>query len=231
MMNRVRLVLLTWVLAGIGAVVGSILGSGGGQRWLFVGAILGGALATLAAAWLASRLRLIAPQQVRGAAVGGLLGFAVAAPLAASSLHTPVLPVLSTALTGLGALLGGRHFAGPRTYQLPTEATMKRPLQLAVAGFVLLLPALILVSSGLLGLEPPAALVHPVMVMGGLLLAFTFNALPVLRVRFGQDGGNLVGTISVRVRGSVMNLMALALSCLLVATITAYLFVENFQPR
>lgn len=108
---------------------------------------------------------------------------------------------------------------------------MSRHLQVAVAGFVLLFPALILVSSGLLGLEPPAALVHPVLVMGGLLLACTLNAVSVLRVRFGQDGGNLVGTISVRVRGSVMNLMALAISCLLVATITAYLFVENFQPR
>lgn len=125
-MKRVWLVLLAWLLAGVGAVVGSILGNGGGQRWLFVGAILGGALATISAAWLASRLRLIGPQQVRGAAVGGLLGFAVAAPLAASNLHTPVIPVLSTGLPGLGTLLGALHFAGPRTYQLPTEAIMDR---------------------------------------------------------------------------------------------------------
>ena len=61
-MKRVGLVLLTWASAGIGVVVGSILGSGGGQRWLFVGAILGGALATISAARLASRLQLIAPQ-------------------------------------------------------------------------------------------------------------------------------------------------------------------------
>jgi hypothetical protein len=45
------------------------------------------------------------------------------------------------------------------------------------------------------------------------------------------DEGNLVGSISLRVRGSVMNLVALAVSCLLFATITAYLLVENFQPR
>ncbi len=114
-MKRVWLVLLTWGLAGIGAVVGSIVGSRGGQRQLLAGTILGGALATISAAWLASRFRLIAPQQVRRTAVGGLIGFAVAAPLAASNLHTPVIPVLSTGLTGLGALLGGLHFAGPRT--------------------------------------------------------------------------------------------------------------------
>jgi hypothetical protein len=115
MMKRVWLVLLTWWLAGLGAVAGSILGSGGGKRWLFVGAVIGGALGTISAAVLASRLRLIARQQVRGAAVGGLLGFAIAAPLAASNLHTPVIPVLSTALTGLGALLGGVRFGVSRT--------------------------------------------------------------------------------------------------------------------
>ena len=108
---------------------------------------------------------------------------------------------------------------------------MNRHLQVAVAGLVLLLPALILVSTGLLGLEQPPALVHPVLVVGGLFLAFTLNALSVLRVHFGQDAGNLVGTISVRVRGSGLNLAALVISCLLLATITAYLFVENFQPR
>lgn len=53
----------------------------------------------------------------------------------------------------------------------------------------------------------------------------------VLRIRVGRDEGTLVGTISVRVRGNAMNLTALMLSCLLFTTITAYLFVENFQPR
>jgi len=108
---------------------------------------------------------------------------------------------------------------------------MNRPLKVAVAGLVLLFPALILVSTGVLGIERPDALVHPVLVMGGLFLAFMLNAWSVLRVRFGQDGDNLVGTISVRVRGSAMNVMALVGSCLLFATIAAYLFVENFQPR
>ena len=208
-----------------------MLGNGGGLRWLFVGGVLGGALGTVSAPCLASRLRLIAAQQVRGAALGGLLGFAVAAPLAASNLHTPVVPVLSTALIGIGVLLGGLHFAGAKIDRTPVEAVMNRNLQVAVTGFLLLLPALLLASSGFLRLEPPAALIHPVLVMGGLLLAFTLNVLSVLRVRFGQDEGTLVGTISVRVRGNAMNLVALILSCLLFATITAYLFVENIQPR
>ncbi|MGH7568550.1 MAG: hypothetical protein ACREL9_06210 [Gemmatimonadales bacterium] len=97
---------------------------------------------------------------------------------------------------------------------------MNRNVRVAGLELLLLLPALILVSSGLLGLERPAALVHPVLVMGGLLLALTLNALSVLRIRFGQDEGNLVATISVRVRGSAMDLTALILSGLLLAIIT-----------
>ena len=108
---------------------------------------------------------------------------------------------------------------------------MNRDVRAAVLGLLLLLPALVLVSAGLLGLEPPGALVHPVLVMGGLLLAFALNVLPVLRVRFGHEEGVLVSTVSLRLRRTVLNLTALSLSCLLLATITVYLFVENFQPR
>jgi hypothetical protein len=108
---------------------------------------------------------------------------------------------------------------------------MVRNVSVAGVGFVLLLPALVLVSSGLLGFERPDALVNPALVMGGLLAAFALNALPVLRVRFGHEEGTLVGTVSLRLRGAVLNLMALSASCLLLATITVYVFVENFQPR
>lgn len=108
---------------------------------------------------------------------------------------------------------------------------MNKDVRVAVLGFVLLLPALVLVSSGVLALERPDALVHPMLVMGGLLLAFALNALPVFRVRFGHEEGALVSTVSLRLRGTVLNLTALSLSCLLLATITVYLLVENFQPR
>jgi cobalamin biosynthesis protein CobD/CbiB len=110
---------------------------------------------------------------------------------------------------------------------------VNRHMQVATVGFVLLLPALILVSTGLLDSDVrlPAALVHPVVVMGGLLLTFMLNAWSVARVGIRKDDGSVVGTMSVRVRGSMMNLAAIGVSCLLVAIITAYLFVENFQPR
>ncbi len=106
-----------------------------------------------------------------------------------------------------------------------------RDARVAALSFVLLLPALVLVSSGLLGFERPDTLVHPTLVMGGLLLAVMLNALLVFRVRFGHEEGGIVGSVFLRVRGAVLNLTALSLSCLLLATIAASLVIENFQPR
>lgn len=108
---------------------------------------------------------------------------------------------------------------------------MVREARIAAVSLVLLLPALLLVLSGLLGLQQPIALVHPLLVMGGLILAFALNALPIVRIRVGHEDGALVGAVSLRLRGSGLNLIALSLSCLLFATITLYLFVENFRPR
>lgn len=109
--------------------------------------------------------------------------------------------------------------------------TLSKQTQTAVAGLVLLIPAITLVSFGLSGLEPPAPLVHPALVLGGILIAITLNALSVLRFRVSQDGDNLMSTVSVRVRGSVTNLIALTVGSLLVVTIATYMFVESFQPR
>lgn len=108
---------------------------------------------------------------------------------------------------------------------------MNRDARVAVLGLLLLLPAIALVSSGVLGLERPDALVHPALVMGGLFLGCALNALSVFRVGLIHEEGVLVSTVSLRMRGTVLNLTTLSLSCLLTAAITVYLFIENFQPR
>ncbi|HEX2081080.1 MAG TPA: hypothetical protein VHG08_25485 [Longimicrobium sp.] len=231
MIRGARLVVLTWALAGVGAVVGSILGNAFGERGLFAGAVAGGALATAGAVRLAARLRLLPRDRTRGAAAGGLLGFAAAAFVAVQNLHTPLIPILVTSLPGLGALLGARRTAGSESATFPTEGAMNRDARTAAAGFVLLLPAILLVSTGLLGVDRPDALVHPVLVIGGVAAAFILNALSVLRVRFGRDDGSVVGTIALRVHGSALNLAVLAMGGVLFAIITAYVFVENFRPR
>lgn len=108
---------------------------------------------------------------------------------------------------------------------------MRRELKVAIVGLLLLLPAVVLVSTSVLGLEPPKAIVQSPLVMGGLLVAAALNVLQVLRVHLGREEGALVSTMSLRLRGTVFNLIALGLAGLLFATIAVYLFLETYQVR
>jgi hypothetical protein len=95
-----------WLLGGFGAVGASILGSAFGQAGLMTGAVLGGAAATAAGVYLAVRLGWLPAESRRGSMIGGLAGFAVAAVVAVTNLHGPVIPVLSSGLIGTGVLIG-----------------------------------------------------------------------------------------------------------------------------
>jgi hypothetical protein len=98
--------LTTWALAGIGAVIGSILGNAGGKPGLFAGAIVGGVVGIASAVGAVTKLQWLSREDRRGAFAGGIVGFALAAPIAVTNLHTPVTPVLICALAGVGLLLG-----------------------------------------------------------------------------------------------------------------------------
>jgi len=96
----------TWALTGLGAVIGSVLGHGAGKPGLFAGAVVGGVLGVGAAVVVLARLQWLSPGDRRGAFLGGMVGFAVAAPIAVSNLRTPITPVVICALAGVGLLLG-----------------------------------------------------------------------------------------------------------------------------
>jgi hypothetical protein len=100
------LFITAWALAGLGAVIGSILGNAAGKGGLFAGAILGGMIGIGVAVAIGSKLQWLPTADRVGALVGGGAGFAVAAPIAVSNLHTPVTPILICALAGVGLLLG-----------------------------------------------------------------------------------------------------------------------------
>jgi len=105
----VKLVLVfvaTWLVTGAGAVAGSIAGGAAGKSGLFAGALVGGVLAAAGSAWVAVRAGWLRRSAQRSAVLGAIAGFAVAAPIAATNLHTPVIPVLATGLAGLGAVAG-----------------------------------------------------------------------------------------------------------------------------
>ena len=98
--------LLSWLATGVAAVVGSILGNAAGSRGLIVGAVAGGILGLLAAVVGARRFAWIPREETRGAFLGGLAGFALAIPITLTYMQTPLIPVLSCGLAGIGALLG-----------------------------------------------------------------------------------------------------------------------------
>src|SRR2546430_14476723 len=74
---------------------------------------------------------------------------------------------------------------------------MARPQVLGLTGLVTPMPATVLVVSGLLGLDAPAGLVHPALVLGGLALAFVANVLAVARVAAGGGGGGLRREVTI----------------------------------
>jgi len=108
---------------------------------------------------------------------------------------------------------------------------MDKSRRFAIVGLALLLPACLVCLSGLLQFPVPNGLIQPFLVMGGLLVAFVVNLLPVLRTSWRREDGALVGTVRLRFEGVLPNLGIVTTSVLLTAVIAGYLFVENFQPR
>jgi hypothetical protein len=101
----------------------------------------------------------------------------------------------------------------------------------AVVGFVLLLPAGTLVVSGLLGLNPPALVVHPLILIGGLMAALVVNLASTVSMKAKCKEGTLLGGVAIQIEGRVLNLAVIMTGVLLISTIALYLFVENFVPR
>jgi hypothetical protein len=96
---------VVWLLTGIGAVVGSILGNAAGKTGLFAGAVAGGGMLAYLSPRLCVRLGWIVPEARRASSLGSLTGFLVAAPIAATNLHTPLIPVVICSLAGAGAVI------------------------------------------------------------------------------------------------------------------------------
>jgi hypothetical protein len=100
------LFLLTCGVSGLLTVLGSIGGHAFGRTGLSVGAVLGGIIGIALAGLIARRLRLIDHRSYVPTVIGGTVGYIVAAVIAVNNLHTPVVPILSVSLVGLGAVAG-----------------------------------------------------------------------------------------------------------------------------
>jgi len=98
-------------------------------------------------------------------------------------------------------------------------------------GLLWLTAALTRVTSGLLRFDVPHLLSHSVLVTGGLVGSLAINLWALARIYTRLENRNLVSALSVKIRGTLINLCVLAVSLSLLSTITLYLFVENFQLR
>jgi hypothetical protein len=58
------------------------------------------------AGWIAQVHRLIYRQSYGRTVISGIVGYIVAAVIAVNNLHTPIIPLLSASLIGLGAVVG-----------------------------------------------------------------------------------------------------------------------------
>lgn len=106
---RLKFFVAMCVLGGIGGFVCSVLGASFGTRGLFVGGFLGGVLIAPLSGKIALWRGWILRHQYWPTVAGAAVGFLAAAFVAVNTLSSPVGPILSTALTGVGALIGSRR--------------------------------------------------------------------------------------------------------------------------
>ena len=104
--KRIWLFGLTYGVSGLLTVLGSIGGHAFGRTGLSVGAFVGGIIGIALAGLLARRLRLIDHRSYLPVVIGGIIGYVFAAVIAVCNLHTPLVPILSVSLVGLGAVAG-----------------------------------------------------------------------------------------------------------------------------
>jgi hypothetical protein len=95
--------------SGFGGAVGSILGNAGGATSLIIGALAGGILASVAIVRASARFGLIPGAVVTRASYAAVAGFLAASGVALSTLHSPVGPLVSTALVGAAGLWAVWH--------------------------------------------------------------------------------------------------------------------------
>lgn len=108
-MRYLRLIVVTSILTGFGALLGVIVGQPLGRRTTMLGAMVGGTLALLAALQFVGRRGWFNPDRLKGGSIGGLVGLSLASPLAVMTGQRPGVLLAASALVGVGVLIG----AGP----------------------------------------------------------------------------------------------------------------------
>ena len=104
--KSVELFIASCLLGGVGGAAGSMIGHAFGHRGVFIGGVVGGFVAAMLVARLAVWRGWIAREQSWGTTLGAAIGFLAAAFIATKTLSSPIGPIFSTLLIGIGALIG-----------------------------------------------------------------------------------------------------------------------------
>jgi hypothetical protein len=105
-MRTLRVVGFVWLLTDCGAALGWLLGAPFDRQFRFLSATVVGTLAILFAIKTLVRLGWLNADRRRGGSIGGLCGFALAAPLAAMTLDQPIVSLAVLGFVGVAVLLG-----------------------------------------------------------------------------------------------------------------------------
>jgi hypothetical protein len=105
-MSRVLLFVSAIVVTGIFAAIGSMIGHFAGSTGVLVGGAMGGLFGVSVATRIAVWRGWIGQKDALAATIGAGIGFVLAAFIAVNTLSSPVGPILSTLLVGIGALAG-----------------------------------------------------------------------------------------------------------------------------
>lgn len=114
MRPKVLLFVSAMILGGLGGMLGSMLGNAFGKNGLFVGGVIGGLVAAILTGRIAAARKWVPSSGWRHVAIGAALGFLAAVAIAVNTLSSPIGPVLSTILVGVGALIGARLAAAEK---------------------------------------------------------------------------------------------------------------------
>jgi hypothetical protein len=106
-MKRVFLFLVSTILTGTAAAIGSMVGHFfGSHLGVILGGIFGGLFGAIFSARIAVRLKWIAHEGFYPTTFGAGIGFLAAAIIAMKTLSSPIGPILSSLLIGVGAVIG-----------------------------------------------------------------------------------------------------------------------------
>jgi hypothetical protein len=106
-MKRVFLFLVSTIVTGAFAAIGSMLGHFFGPHLgVILGGVFGGLFGAIFSARIAVRLKWIAHEDFYPTTFGAEIGFLAAVIVAMKTLSSPIGPILSSLLIGIGALVG-----------------------------------------------------------------------------------------------------------------------------